>query len=483
MAETIEPCLSVVMPCFNEASTIGTIVERVLASPWTAELIVVDDGSTDGTPDLLAGLDDRRVSVLLQPTNRGKGAALRRGFAHARFPYVIVQDADEEYDPADYGVMMEPLLDGRADVVYGSRFHAARPHRVLYFWHSVGNRLLTTLSNMFTNLNLSDMETCYKAFRREVLDTFQIEEDRFGFEPEITAKVARGGWRIYEVSISYSGRTYAEGKKISWRDGVHALWCIIRYSALTDKVAPRSAGQVRSLPAAFEEADEELVETLHSLDGSVRYADWIFSMIEPHLGNRVLEVGAGHGTFTERLMSERKVTATELSPRCLAVLRERFASTPQVEVAGVSIEESAGLGQFDSAVLVNVLEHIEDDRDALRHLVSALRPGGRVVLFVPAFEALYSDFDRRVGHHRRYRKAQLEAAVEAAGLSVVETRYVNSVGALAWWIVARQLRRTPTTSGLVLVYDRSVVPVLRRVEAVWRPPFGQSLLCVAARPG
>ncbi len=231
MAERIEPCLSVVMPCFNEAATIGSIVERVLESPWTAELIVVDDGSTDGTPEVLAGIDDRRVSVSLQPANRGKGAALRRGFAQARFPFVIVQDADLEYDPADYALLLEPLLSGAADVVYGSRFQGGRPHRVLYFWHSVGNKLLTLASNAVTNLNLTDMETCYKAFRREVIQAVDIEEDRFGFEPEITAKIAAMQVRVYEVGISYSGRTYDEGKKIGWRDGVQAMVCIVRYSA------------------------------------------------------------------------------------------------------------------------------------------------------------------------------------------------------------------------------------------------------------
>ncbi|HEX9970147.1 MAG TPA: glycosyltransferase family 2 protein, partial [Acidimicrobiales bacterium] len=194
--------------------------------------VVVDDGSTDGSRDILAGIDEPRVRVLLQPRNRGKGAALRRGFAEARSPLVVVQDADLEYDPAEYVSLAEPLLEGKADVVYGSRFVTGRPHRVLYYWHSVGNRWLTTVSNMFTNLNLSDMETCYKMFRREVLDSFTVEEDRFGVEPEITAKVAAGGWRIYEVGISYSGRTYAEGKKIGWKDGLRALYCIVRYSRL-----------------------------------------------------------------------------------------------------------------------------------------------------------------------------------------------------------------------------------------------------------
>jgi glycosyltransferase involved in cell wall biosynthesis len=225
-------CLSVVIPCFNEAATIAAVIASVLASPYTAEVIVVDDGSTDGTLDEARRASDPRVTLLVQPVNQGKGAALRRGFAFAGADYVIVQDADLEYDPRDYEQVLEPLLQGRADVVFGSRFQSDRPHRVLYYWHSVANKLLTTASNMLTNLNLTDMETCYKAFRREVIQGITIEEDRFGFEPEITAKVARGGWRVYEVGISYSGRTYGEGKKIGWKDGFRALYCIIRYSPI-----------------------------------------------------------------------------------------------------------------------------------------------------------------------------------------------------------------------------------------------------------
>ncbi len=236
---TPQPCLSVVVPCFNEEATIATLVEQVLASPWVAEVVVVDDGSSDRSRDILTTLTDPRVTVVLHEQNRGKGAALRTGFSRATADFVVVQDADLEYDPSEYGVLLEPLLDDRADVVFGSRFLSGRPHRVLYFWHSMGNRFLTLLSNMFTDLNLTDMETCYKCFRRSVIQSIDIEEDRFGFEPEITAKLARGKYRIYEVGISYSGRTYAEGKKIGWRDGVRAIYCIVRYSALGSAVRSR----------------------------------------------------------------------------------------------------------------------------------------------------------------------------------------------------------------------------------------------------
>lgn len=228
------------MACYNEVATIEVIAKRVLDSRHTLELIIVDDGSTDGTRALLATLDDSRIKTLLQPHNQGKGAALRRGFREAVGPFVIVQDADLEYDPADYEVLLRPLLAGEADVVFGSRFQTGRPHRVLYFWHSVGNKLLTLLSNAFTDLNLTDMETCYKAFRREVVQAITIEEDRFGFEPEITAKVAAGGWRIWEVGISYAGRTYAEGKKIGWKDGMRAFVCIVKYSPVAGRLRRRS---------------------------------------------------------------------------------------------------------------------------------------------------------------------------------------------------------------------------------------------------
>ena len=224
--------LTVVIPCYNEIATIRAVVDAVRAAPYPdKQIIIVDDCSTDGTSEVLkrdvAPLVDE---IIFHPVNRGKGAAIRSGIGHASGDVIIIQDADLEYDPNEYGQLVEPIADGRADVVFGSRFMGGRPHRVLYFWHRVGNGVLTLLSNMVTNLNLTDIETCYKVFRREIIQGIHLEEDRFGFEPEVTAKIAKTGCRIYEVGISYYGRTYAEGKKIGWKDGVRAIYCILKYN-------------------------------------------------------------------------------------------------------------------------------------------------------------------------------------------------------------------------------------------------------------
>src|SRR5688500_6497430 len=329
---------------------------------------MVDDGSTDGTSEILRAIADRYPEVRLfqQPRNQGKGAAIRRGIQEATGEFLIIQDADLEYDPNEYPVLLKPLLEGEADVVYGSRFVAGY-RRVHLFWHAVANRILTLLTNVLTNLNLTDMETCYKAFRTELIKRIPLRSDRFGFEPEITSKIAKLGCRIFEVPISYHGRTYADGKKIGWKDGVQAIWVILKYALVNDTGA----------------GTQEL--TLEILRRAVKYNAWVYELVKPYLGRDLLEIGAGIGTMTRHFLKGSNVTATDISEGCLDRMRKDFDGYPQVKVAPLDISRPVPESEaYDAVVCLNVLEHIEDDVQALRHMHRALRPGGRVVLYVPA---------------------------------------------------------------------------------------------------
>lgn len=447
----------------------------MLAQEFVREVVVIDDGSTDDTAAVVEGVKDPRIVLHRQPVNLGKGAAVRFGLNAATSDFVAIQDADLEYDPAELRRLLGPLRDGRADVVYGSRFRSGDEHRVLLYWHSLGNKFLTTMSNVFTNLNLTDMETGYKVFRRDAITRLVIEENRFGMEPEVTAKVAALRLRIYEVGISYSGRTYGEGKKIGWKDGVRALYAIGKYA-----VASRSENHWRERVASFHEADSQLEGTLDSLQDAVNYNQWIADLVGPHLQSPVLEVGAGQGTISE-LLTERglDVTAVEPSKAQCDRMRAHAGHIPSLSIVEGPLEVVPPGREFRSAVLVNVLEHIDDDVTFLREVADRCSSGANIAVWVPAHKVLYSEFDRRVGHFRRYSKARLRAAAESAHLEVMSLEFVNSVGALAWLSGVKILRQSPSAAAATGLFDRRIVPAVRRLEEGRTMPLGQSLLLVA----
>lgn len=460
-----QPLLSVVMPVYNERQTVLEIVRRVREVDIDKELIIVDDGSKDGTREILRReiepLDG--VRVVYAEKNGGKGSALRTAFRMVRGQITIVQDADLEYDPQDYHKMIDPILQGKADVVYGSRF-VGYPRKAMLFWHTVGNRLLTTLSNLFTNLNLSDMETCYKALRSDLVRSLTIRSNRFGVEPEITAKVAKLRCNIYEVPISYAGRSYSEGKKIRWWDGLVAIWVILKYWLIDD------VGDVGRF-------------TLGVLERAAKYNRWLYNMIEPYLGERILEVGAGMGNISRLMSGHRLLVVTDEERNYLLYLEAAFGKFQNIFVHFFDLNQEPGVEirefHFDTIVCMNVLEHIEDDLQALRRLRSLLVPGGRLVLLVPAMRRLYGSLDRFLGHHRRYEKPDLRGRLEQEGYRIHVLRYLNMIGALGWFVTARLLkRRTLSISGLRF-FDL-LVPLLKLEEKVI-PPFGLSVLAVAEK--
>jgi glycosyltransferase involved in cell wall biosynthesis len=461
--------LSVVIPVYNEAETVREIVAQVLAVPIEKEILIIDDGSIDGTRDVLKELDGKNgIRVFLQPSNQGKGAAVSVGFRYAMGDVVVIQDADLEYDPREYLKLIDPIESGHADVVYGSRFLGGGARRVLYFWHTVGNRFLTLASNMFTNLNLTDMETCYKMFRREVVQSLKIESRRFGIEPEITAKVARRGYRIYEVPISYYGRTYEEGKKIGWKDAFSALATIVRHG-FRETEDPRNVGHV----------------TLARMARLEPYNRWLVSRFEHSVGRRVLEIGAGFGNITRHLKGRELLVASDLDPVALEHLKGVFRDDPSVRVASYRfpLDDSAerevrALG-VDTVVCLNVLEHIQDDRATLADLHAALRPGGRLVLLVPALAWLYGTLDEHLHHFRRYEKAEVEEKIRGAGFELEDVRFVNRPGIFGWWLNGRLLRRRVLPRGQLLAF-KLLMPMLKREEE--RPPSsGLSLLAIARK--
>jgi glycosyltransferase involved in cell wall biosynthesis len=465
--------LSILIPVYNERTVVERSLALVLAAPlpenMERELVIIDDCSTDGTSDILAhfAAKEPRIRLHRHEVNQGKGAAVRTAIEKAQGDFCLVQDADLEYDPSEYVKLMRPLLDGRADAVFGSRYLVSEQSRVLPFWHSMINKYLTLVSNMFSNLNVTDMETCYKVFRTDLLKSIPIRSNRFGFEPEITMKASKRKLRVYEVPISYHGRTYEEGKKIGWKDGVKALGVICHFW-LVDDLYVASYG--RGL--------------LNSLTGTPQYLSWLTRVLRPHLGDTVFEVGAGLGNLTGRLMARKlEYVAGEKDPLYLHALRNRFLKTPSVTVCKLDPEDPADYApwreKFESALCVNLLESVDDPQLVLTQLAGILKPNGVAVVLVPQGPGLYGSLDRAMGHKRRFTEAELRGTMEKAGLRVDRIYQLNKIGAISWWIFGKMLGRKRINKFSLKLFDKTVW-IWRRIDGLlpWR---GLSMIAVATK--
>ena len=468
--------LSILIPVYNERSVVERSLSQVLQAPLPEnikrELVIVDDCSTDGTFAILQRLASEHPEIRLyrHEFNQGKGAAVRSAISFANGDFCLIQDADLEYDPSEYPRLLRPLLDGRADAVFGSRYLSSEQSRILPFWHSMINKGLTLVSNMFCNLNCTDMETCYKVFRTDLLKSIPIRSDRFGFEPEITMKCAKRKLRVYEVPISYHGRTYEEGKKIGWKDGVKAFGVILKYW-LIDDLYSEPYGR------AF----------LNNMTGTPQYLNWVTRLLRPYLGDIVLELGGGIGNLAGRLMGRRlRYVATENNPLYLHTLHNRFLRTPNVTVEALNPSDPAGYipfrESFDSVLCINVLEYAKDPQAVLRSIHSVLLPGGKALILVPQSPSLFSSIDKTMGHLHRFREQALRKDIEASGLRVSEVRQLNKAGAPAWWFFGKVLHRHKINKVTLKLFDKSVW-ILRHLDGVL-PWKGLSLVVVATKsPG
>ncbi len=469
-----KPKLSIIVPVYNERYLVAELLRRLVAAPIPSvgerEIIVVDDASTDGSVEILRGLAETIAGLRLieQPVNRGKGAAIRAGIDAASGDLIVFQDADLEYDPRDLELLVRPLVEDGADVVYGSRFHGSGRRRVLYYRHQLGNRLITILSNLLTDLNLTDVETCYKMFRAPLLQSIPLRSNDFAMEVEITAKIAKRNFRIFEVPISYSGRTYQEGKKITWRDGFKALTTIVRYWLIDDLYKQDAYG----------------ARILHSLERARRFNRWIVSAIEPHVGSRVLEIGAGIGNISIWLLPRERYVASDINPDYLHYLSNLAEGKPYMGVARLDLEDPAHFAalaeSFDTVICLNVLEHVKDPARALDNIAMALRPGGRLLLYVPQKQSRYSTLDEALGHRCRYERPQLESELAAAGLELQACHGFNRAGVPGWLWNGKLLRRRRFSRWQLKIFDLSV-PFLSRFDR-WLPWAGLGLIAVAQRP-
>jgi glycosyltransferase involved in cell wall biosynthesis len=472
---TSKRLLSIIVPVYNEEEFVAASIQRALHAPLPEELesevVAVDDGSTDSSGEILTELAARypgRMRVIHHGQNFGKGAAIRTGLQEAAGEFGIIQDADLEYDPAEYPKVLGPLVTNRADVVYGSRFLISGERRVIYYWHALANRILTTACNMAADLNLTDMETCYKAFRLSLARSIPIRSNRFGIEPEITIKFAKRQASIYEVPISYHGRTYEEGKKIGARDAISAMCVILRGWLTRDIYLDRGA------------------HILDSLSGTRRFNRWMAdTVVKPYLGKRVLELGAGIGNMTQHLSrGRRSYMATDIDEEHLGRLQVRFRGRPNLTIRKVDLtapEDFADLrGKADTVVCLNVVEHVKDDLLALRNIHSALEPGGRAIILVPQDQSIYGTLDEVLGHFRRYSTADLKSRMEMAGFEVERVFEFNRVTRPGWWWNGKILRRRTFGRLQLRIFDL-LVPLWRRLDGLipWK---GVSVIAVGKVP-
>jgi len=466
--------LSVVIPVYNERFLVRDLVDRVLAVEVPGiqeiEIVIVDDGSKDGTREILreiAAAHPQSIRYIEHEKNGGKGAAIRTGIAATTGDLIVFQDADLEYDPRDYARLVRPFLEDGADVVYGSRFLPSERRRVLYHRHALGNRFLTGLSNWFTDLDLTDMETCYKMFRAPLLKSIPIRSNDFAMEPEITAKIAKRECRVFEVPISYLGRTYREGKKIGWKDGFKALRAMTKYWLMDDVYAE----------------DEYGSHILHSLERAQRFNRWMAESIAPYVGARVLEIGAGIGNITTWLLPRDFYLASDINPHYLHYLRNFALGKPYLQVDRIDLEDPACFapwqGRFDTVVCLNVLEHVRDPLLSLRNMASALLPGGRLVLYVPQGQHLYSSLDEVLGHRCRYNREMLAEELGATGFEIESFRDFNHFAIPGWWLNGKMLKRRHFSRSQLKVFNM-LVPAIRRIDP-FVPGRGLGLIAVARR--
>jgi glycosyltransferase involved in cell wall biosynthesis len=463
--------LSIIIPAYNERQTIGECIMRILKTNLpediTRELIIIDDCSMDGTWEIIQNLSKsyENVKSFRQKVNQGKGMAIRRALDEVTGDIVIIQDADLEYSPNDYEKLIKPILDGDADVVYGSRFGYSNARRVLYYKHTLGNRFLTFLSNLFTDLNLTDMETGYKVFKTSIIKSLPLRSKRFGFEPEITAKIAKRNLRIFEVPISYFGRTYQEGKKITWKDGLTAIWFIVKYYFIDD---------------IYKEKDKKI---LFAMSKTHRFNKWLASYLRPHLGNIVLEIGSGIGTMPLELLPTDHYTCSDIDPIHIQRLENIFMSRPNVDVIKLNIEDEDDIHKvkikYDTVLCINVLEHLADHTQVLRNIHKLLTKQGKIILVVPNSPFLYNSLDKILGHKRRYNIKEIENILIENGYAIRYIKTFNKISFLAWFINGNLFKRKHFGRIQLKVFD-FFVWFWKRIDT-FLPWPGQSIVAVAEK--